>query len=58
MRPEGARASEGAASADYVADDGRRLYYAGDYCSSHTPGVEAAVLSAIGAAQHIKASFG
>ena len=37
----------------YIVDDEKRLYYAGDYCSAHTPGVEAAVLSAMGAAHHI-----
>ena len=38
---------------DYVFDDEQRIYYAGDYCSRHTPGVEAAVLSATDAANHI-----
>eukprot|EP00729_Bicosta_minor_P009734 gene9734-6197_t len=38
---------------NYVFDDELRVYYAGDYCSRHTPGVEAAVLSATDAASHI-----
>jgi len=29
------------------------LYYAGDYCSVHTPGIEASVLSALDAAAEI-----
>lgn len=33
--------------------DQRRLYYAGDYCSVHTPGIEASVLSALDAAAEI-----
>lgn len=42
---------------DFVADDELRCYYAGDYCSTRTPGIEAAVLSAHGAAQHIAAAL-
>ena len=38
---------------NYVFDDELQVYYAGDYCSRHTPGVEAAVLSATDAASHI-----
>ena len=33
--------------------DQRLIYYAGDYCSAHTPGVEASVLSALDAAAEI-----
>ena len=33
--------------------DQRMLYYAGDYCSVHTPGIEASVLSALDAAAEI-----
>jgi hypothetical protein len=38
---------------DYIADDEQRIYYVGDFCSRHTPGVEAAVLSAMDAVQHL-----
>ena len=44
-----------AGSDEFVADDGRRLYYAGDYCSRRNPGFEAAALSGLAAAQHIRA---
>lgn len=38
---------------NYFADDGLRIYYASDYVSRHTPGVEASCLSALDAAEHI-----
>ena len=40
---------------DYLADDGRGLYYAGDFCSRRNPGFEAAALSAMDAAEAIRA---
>jgi hypothetical protein len=40
-------------NADYIADDERRIYYAGDYCSYRNPGFEAATLSGMDLAQHI-----
>jgi predicted NAD/FAD-dependent oxidoreductase len=38
---------------DYFADLEKGAFYAGDFCSQRTPGVEAAVLSAVDAAEHI-----
>lgn len=42
---------------DFIADDSVNLYYAGDFCSHHTPGVEAAVLSGKHAAGHMAAAM-
>lgn len=39
---------------DFVADDDLHLYYAGDFCSNRCPGFEAAALSGMNAAAHIK----
>jgi hypothetical protein len=38
---------------DFLSDDVRRLYYAGDFCSPSPPGVQTAALSAFSAARHI-----
>ncbi|KAL1510535.1 hypothetical protein AB1Y20_006838 [Prymnesium parvum] len=42
-----------ARSRDFAAVDEMKLFYAGDFCSSRSPGFEAAALSGRGAAQHI-----
>ena len=38
---------------DFLCDDALGLYYAGDFCSGRAPGFEAAVLSALDAADHM-----
>ena len=45
LLPAAAEDAASAERADFVADDGQRLYYAGDFCSSRAPGFEAAALS-------------
>jgi hypothetical protein len=40
-------------SRDFVAVDARRIYYAGDFCSTRAPGFEAAALSGRDVAQHM-----
>ena len=40
--------------ADFLADDELRLYYAGDFCSKRAPGFEAAALSGVDVAEHIR----
>ena len=42
-----------AAEADFLFDDALKLYYAGDFCSWRVPGVEAAALSGLHAAEHM-----
>ena len=42
---------------DFIADDARGLYYAGDFCSHRCPGFETAALSALDAAEHISERF-
>ena len=44
-------------AADFVADDGARLYYAGDFVSPRAPGLEAAALSGVHAARHLCAQL-
>ncbi len=39
--------------ADFLADDERGIYYAGDYCSRRPPGFEAACLSGLAAGEYI-----
>jgi predicted NAD/FAD-dependent oxidoreductase len=44
---------------DFVAlDAGTRVYYAGDFCSRRTPGFEAAALSALDVARHMRTALG
>ena len=42
---------------DFLADDSLRVYYAGDFTSRRAPGFEAACLSGIDAAEHIRKAF-
>ena len=53
LLPAAAEDAASAERADFVADDGQRLYFAGDFCSSRAPGFEAAALSGFDAAEHI-----
>eukprot|EP00747_Dinoflagellata_sp_TGD_P169310 gnl/TRDRNA2_/TRDRNA2_198011_c0_seq1.p1 gnl/TRDRNA2_/TRDRNA2_198011_c0~~gnl/TRDRNA2_/TRDRNA2_198011_c0_seq1.p1 ORF type:complete len:451 (+),score=84.30 gnl/TRDRNA2_/TRDRNA2_198011_c0_seq1:69-1421(+) len=43
---------------DFLADDEMRLYYASDYVSMRSPGVEAAALSGLDAARHVASVLG
>ena len=55
--PADAAEAEGAANgeADFVAlDADTRVFYAGDFCSRRPPGFEAAALSGLGVAAHIR----
>ena len=38
---------------DFLSDDELGLYYAGDFCSKKTPGIQAACLSGIDVATHV-----
>ena len=40
-------------SRDYLHDDNLKLFYAGDFCSRRSAGVEAACLSGIDVANHV-----
>ena len=44
--------------ADYAADEGERLFYAGDFTSRRAPGFEAAALSGLDAASALKRVLG
>ena len=51
-RPAAAAAPDGS-TYQYQADDDLGLFYAGDFASRHAPGLEAAALSGLAAAEHI-----
>ena len=53
-----ARAPAAAGAADYAADEGERLFYAGDFTSRRAPGFEAAALSGLDAASALKRVLG
>ena len=52
------RAPAAAGAADYAADEGERLFYAGDFTSRRAPGFEAAALSGLDAASALKRVLG
>ena len=52
------RPSDASHQQDFVALDGERLYYAGDFCSYRNPGMEAAALSGLDVAKHILSQLG
>jgi hypothetical protein len=39
--------------ADFLADDSQRIYYASDYVSTRSPGMEAAALSGLDTARYV-----
>ena len=52
------RAPTAAGAADYAADEGEFLFYAGDFTSRRAPGFEAAALSGLDAASALKRVLG
>lgn len=53
ISPTSTECSEDVRLPDFLSDDELGLYYAGDFCSHRTPGIEAACLSGIDVATHV-----
>ena len=56
-KEEGGEEEEEEVLRDYLYDDNLGLYYAGDFCSRRTAGVEAACLSGLDVANHVHDFF-